>query len=153
MNAGRPKKPKAQKIIDGTYRKDRDVDIIKAKTVNTLLEAPEYLTETAKTYFNNICTALIDMNNLSNADIAVIVHLAETIELHAESYRLVSAGQWEQQTQSGYSQITAAFTVWEKTGKRLIELSSLLGLSPAARERIKIKPKEEENDILKELGI
>ena len=46
-------------------------------------------------------------------------------------------------SKNGYSQISAEFTVWQKTGDFINKHSGNFGLNPAAREKIKIFAKKE----------
>ena len=148
MKRGRPAKPKAQKLIEGTYREDRDYGGLPAPVLESIPEPPQHLGQGAKRYFLNICQVLLEMNNLSLSDLVVITQLAQNLEINEMAYESCKDGGYEQVTQNGYGAVTAAFTVYNQTSKTIRELSNLLGLNPSARERIKVKPKENEDNEL-----
>lgn len=148
MNKGRPRKPQAQKKIEGTYREDRDNNPIPVDYVTTIPEPPKHLSDMAKVYFMNVCNVLLDMNLLSMSDIVIITQLAQNLEINEMAYDSCKNGGYKQTTNNGYGAVTAAFTAFDRTGKTIRELSNQLGLNPSARERIKMKPKDEEEDEL-----
>jgi P27 family predicted phage terminase small subunit len=133
-------------------RADRDYNPLPAPITNLIPEPPQHLTELARSYYLSVCRTLIDMKILSNADYIVIVQLAQTLEVNERSYTemsLIGDG-YKQTSSTGFETYSAAFQVWEKTSKTIRDLTGLLGLSPAARERIKMKPEEKiENDLVK----
>jgi P27 family predicted phage terminase small subunit len=148
MERGRPRKPKNQKLLEGTYRPDRDQVGIVAKVTDTIPAPPDLLSEKAAVYFRSVCEVLKDLNILSTADIVIITQLAQNLEMNWLSYREIVDRGFTQSTATGYEAISPAYTVFEKTNKTIRDLTGLLGLSPAARERIKIKPEEKADDDL-----
>lgn len=148
MERGRPRKPTAQKKLEGTYRKDRENNPMPVQITNEIPEPPAHLSDMAKTYFLNICRTLLDMNNLSLSDYVIITQLAQSLEINELAYASCKNGGYEQTTNNGYGAVTASFTVFDRTSKTIRELSNQLGLNPSARERIKMKPKEDEEDEL-----
>ena len=148
MERGRKRKPRAQKIQEGTYRPDRDYNPLPAPTTKDVPDAPKFLTKRAKEYFKSICGVLADMNILALADIAIITQLAQNLDINEQSYTAMKSGGYSQTTPNGYGAQTADFTVFDKTSKNIRDLCNYLGLSPAARERIKIKPDEKDSDEL-----
>lgn len=141
---GRPRKPKAQKILEGTYRADRDSNAIPAPIADSVPDAPMILSAEGKRYFRLISRFLSEMNLLSNIDILVIQQLAQAMEINDRAYAEINESGYKQISNSGFETITAAYSVWEKTSKTIRELSNLLGLNPSARERIRIKAKEDD---------
>ncbi|GAH05606.1 unnamed protein product, partial [marine sediment metagenome] len=72
----RPDKPKDQKMLEGTYRKDRDKGGLVLPKLSEIPEPPKYLSTLAKEYFKNICLTLKEFNILTGADIYLVVLLA-----------------------------------------------------------------------------
>ena len=154
MPAGRPRKPKAEKKLQGTYRKNQDYDALPAPITNDIPTPPNFLTKNATEYYFSICHTLRDLKILSPADMVVVIQLAQTLDLNERSYLETTKTEGYKQTSAtGFETYSAAFSVWEKTSKTIRDLSNMLGLSPAARERIKIKNEDkQENELMKILG-
>ena len=147
MNAGRKPKPNAIKKLEGTYRKDRDNHGLQISTISEIPEAPEYLNEIAKKYFTNVCLTLKELGVLTNADIYLVVLLAQNLTINEQAWEKIKSEDSAQETQNGYTTISGWFSVFDKTNKKIMELSNLFGLSPSARERIRMQPKKEEDEI------
>ena len=152
MTAGRPRKPQHQKKLEGTSRPDRDFNPLPAPITNEIPDPPNFLNKKATEYYFSICRTLIDMKILSNSDFIIIFQLAQTLEINESAYVEMRSAEdaFKQITSTGFETYSASFQVWEKTSKTIRDLTGLLGLSPAARERIKMKPDEKtENDLIK----
>lgn len=141
--------PKEIKKLSGTYRKDRDMDGITLPKLSDLPEPPEILTELGKSFFTNICTVLKEFNLLTGADLFIVTQLAQALEMNNIAYQEITNNDYKGLTytngNTGYSQQTAFYTIWDKTNFRIMGLSSLLGLNPSSREKIKAKPKDEDD--------
>lgn len=145
------KKPQNVKLLEGTYRKDRDLSGLEFKSVSEIPTVPEYLSDSAKQYFKNICNTLIEYNLLTTADVFIIVQLAEALEIQETAYENIKNGNSVQLSPNGYQTVAGWYSVWEKTSKKIAELSNLFGLNPSAREKFNIKKKEEEINELQNL--
>ena len=143
-----PKKPIEIKKLEGTYRKDRDKGRLEVVKLDSIPETPEYLSEVAKDYFVNVCNTLLEYDLLSAADVLLVVQLSQALELQQTAYENIKDGQAVQLSPNKYQTVAGWFSVWEKTSKKIAELSNLFGLNPSAREKFNIQKKEEEIDEL-----
>jgi P27 family predicted phage terminase small subunit len=150
--AGRNPKPKDQKMLEGTYRKDRDNDGLVAPKLSEVPEAPEHLSDLGKHYFNNVCLTLEELGILTGADIYLVVLLASNLAINQEAIIEIQGKKSVRVAKNGFESTGGWFSVFDKTSKKIMELSNLFGLSPSARERIRMQPKKEPDDLDKILG-
>ena len=147
MNKGRPNKPTEIKKLEGTYRADRDKGGLVLPKLSEIPEAPVYLSELGKFYFKNICETLKEFDILTGADIYLVVLLSGNLAINQEALEQIQNKKAVRVAKNGFESIGGWFSVYDKTSKKIMELSNLFGLSPSARERIKMQPQKEEDEI------
>ena len=145
---GRNKLPKEIKIAQGTYRKNQEHERIEGSDIKNVTP-PEYLSDNAKKYFNSIVRLCVEQNTMKSQDIFVCVDLAEVLELKEWAINRINEEGKLQTNDAGHQSVHPAVIIYDKTVDKVIKLSSLLGLSPAAREKIRPKVKQKENALEK----
>lgn len=142
---GRPPKPIEQKKLEGTYRKDRDLQ--REQTEKQLREAPSAMFKPGekvkcpasitdryvRNYWKKMTTALIALGVLSYVDVPEVEQLCMTLQKLREV----------QVTFSTLSPFDEDFDLWEKRYIRLANKFSELGakyfISPAARSKLRLE--------------
>jgi P27 family predicted phage terminase small subunit len=146
MAKGRKLIPKEIKELQGTARKDRiSPDIPSFGKVINVTKAPSFLTAKEKTMYKALCTDLINGSVLENPDLSLVARL---VVYNTEWFDSLSDirknGKFMVDAKSGRKVIKPEFTALMNMEKMIRDLESDLGLSPAARQRLKIMPKEPE---------
>lgn len=146
MTKGRKIIPKELKELQGTARKDRiSADIPNFGKVINITRAPAFLTAKEKTMYKALCTDLINGGVLENPDLSLVARLVVYNTEWFDSLTDVRKnGKFMIDAKSGRKMIKPEFTTLMHLEKMIRDLESDLGLSPAARQRLKIMHKEPE---------
>ncbi len=164
--AGRPRKPRATKILQGTFQACRnpvqepeperivDEEDLKIPTASAL--GPE-----GRKIFNRIGKILVEERILTVADVDMLQSLSQTYELMVESWKAIyrpvdKDGRQRRRKLSEYmaerdfirKQMGELMT-YEANRHEFIMLCNQLGLSPVARNKIDVGAKNEESDLEK----
>jgi P27 family predicted phage terminase small subunit len=129
---GPPPKPRAMKLLEGTFRPDRAPKDIPKPPKGA--KAPKWLGKDAKTEWNRIGPWLEAQGLLTKADepaFAIYCDLYGTVQEFRKLCRKVGAAVSIQQ---GYRNVLGKATL------QLKQYLALFGLSPADRERIGVDP-------------
>lgn len=142
---GRPPKPIAQKVLEGTYREDRDGEraaaeraIVKKAAVifpdGSKVSCPKTIkTKYVKAYWRHLTAMLQELHVLSPADLPQI----ETLCITLEKMRAVQVA-WEELTP-----FDDAFDIMQKRylalSNKFDSIASKYYISPQARTRLKIE--------------
>jgi P27 family predicted phage terminase small subunit len=111
-----------------------------------------YLTERGQEIYNEILDFIKDKGLDDSIDTFELSILANNFDMYGIASDAVKAHGYSQQTQSGYSQITADYTVMKQCADYIAKHSDKFGLNPSAREKIKaFSKKEKETDGFAEL--
>jgi phage terminase small subunit len=110
----------------------------------------EYLSKRGIKIFNEILSC-INATILQSTDSFVLSVLANNFDLHHEMAAYLNENGVSQQTKTGYSQVRAEYTVYQKTGEYIAKHSGLFGLTPLDQRKIKdmVKEPELENPLTK----
>jgi phage terminase small subunit len=98
--AGRPRKATRQKLIEGTYRHDRDDGKIDAEfpvITATAIKAPATITDkAARAHFETLVKNLLSVQSLTEQDLAALeqafLALEQANELYKQLKKLIKAG-------------------------------------------------------------
>jgi P27 family predicted phage terminase small subunit len=86
MPKGRKKLPDAIKRINGTdqpCRMSGDIPIF--KVIYDIPQPPDFLGETAKTIYNDVCKSLIDLGLANSANLSLIVSFSHLMGIHFDA--------------------------------------------------------------------
>jgi P27 family predicted phage terminase small subunit len=143
----RPRISNEIKKMQGTYRKDQDHHSMEVDKLNDIPKYPDFLSDKAGEYYQNICAVLIEYDMLTAADNILINQLAIALELNEQAYNEIKAVEPVQTSKTGFHTISGWYSIFDKTSKQIRDLCSSFGFSPAARERLTIKEKKELDDL------
>ena len=156
MSGGRPRKPKSQKIIQGTFRQDRNpVNEPQPEKVSEVRKPPSHLNRYAKKYWKEVVEELIDTGVLTVVDWAAFEICCDSYGIFMEAkeaiYRPINpeTKKREKRTLAEYligrnSQTSPEITAMNKGKEDFLKYANVLGLNPVARNRIEIPGKKNE---------
>jgi P27 family predicted phage terminase small subunit len=148
--AGRPKKPRKLKQLQGTLNQTRDKQDsggLALPELSVLPTPPDYLSDLAKEYFMNVCKTLMEYGLLTGADLFLVVQLAQNLSINQEAYQNIKDGQAVQLSPNKYQTVTGWYSVFDKTSKKIMELSNQFGLNPSARAKFNIQQPEKPDEL------
>lgn len=141
MARGRKQLPKEIKELQGTLRNDRvHADILSFGKISSVTDAPKGLSKSEKQMYLSICQDLILAGVLENPDLDTVLKLV----MENTKYYNAMKTMRDKNTyvtidpKSGRKIINPLNTVANQALKAINMLSSELGLTPAARQRLKI---------------
>ena len=153
MPAGRPRKPTALKKLGGTLQPSRTNPLEPVPDV-ALGYPPEWLTPTAKEYWQEIGGILLQMKLVSYADTAAMTLLCDvlaqwvsvrvTIAKRGRVYELLSDGG---KVYRARPEVAMEADLWRRASRMLVEF----GLTPASRSKVSALGATEEKDPLSAL--
>lgn len=158
MAKGRKKLPIEIKELQGTLRKDRDhSDVVSTGKIQSVTSAPRNLTSTEKMLYLDICRDLIICGVLENPDLELVAKLVmENTRYYKCMEVMRKNGYTKIDPRSGKTYAAPENAIAANALRAVQSLSSDLGLTPAARQRLRIgtvinekeKPKSEMQNLL-----
>ena len=158
---GRPRKPKTIKMIQGTFRADRNpVHEPEPSPLSTeLIKIPSSLNRWAKKFWKDHIEEFTSMGLITSADIETFEMAAQTYGswkeaeyeiYHDEFKRKRTIGQYMKMR--GYNrQNMPELIVMEKSRMDFVRLSGLIGMNPVSRNKIDVKKPQGETDPMDEI--
>lgn len=155
MSGLKNRKSKSQKVIEGTYRKDRDKDVAQIGTmVQSYPEIPKGLSKRGQNLWTSLVTELINSNMLSNVDLngleMLVYNIIKYWEMEESINQMPKFSEREDKDHHlflKYSQQSRQ--LWEQIRKS----SGDYGFSPNARRNFTIKASEAITDIVIEQNL
>ncbi|MBO9612535.1 MAG: phage terminase small subunit P27 family [Dyadobacter sp.] len=149
MGPGRPRKPTAQKKLEGTARKDRaNTNEIMPSTIEHPPSAPKYLSAAAKKEWKMACTELIKMGILANTDLALLSAYCNEMGSYIEACDVIRKEgmimTFERGDGGTYSQQHPAVGIKNAALSNALKIANQFGFTPAARARIEAPEKGED---------
>lgn len=147
MPAGRPTLPTQQKILQGTYRKDRanESEIFPDRASN--LQAPKWLAKKAREKWSELAPILSRNGLLTECDLDSLAIYCQTWIRYVDAENKLNKGSTTTAA-SGYQQVNAWITIAKNCRADLMKLGDRLGLSPSARGRINTEPVDEGDEFI-----
>jgi P27 family predicted phage terminase small subunit len=147
------RKPSGRKIIEGTFRKDRNPEHEpEPEKVEEVPNPPSYLGHFAKALWKKLAGEMVRAGILTTVDIPALEMLCASYEEYREARDAVYTTQQgkprtlrkymrgkNSQTMPEYNAMKNAFATYKSF---MVEF----GLSPASRNRIEVKPRKGEKD-------
>ena len=151
----------AASVIDMTKQKPQPATIIKfdptsvvqlPDTVEQMLEeCPRWLSPEAKIHWAEVIPMLHKMGMIAVTDRDVLAAYCSILaQFKKADTELMMQEGFTQKTQSGYSQVSAEYVVWRDLSDRALKYARQLGLTPTARQQMKIgagKPTDDIDDL------
>jgi P27 family predicted phage terminase small subunit len=115
MSRGRPKKPTHQKILEGTYRKDREpTNPLPLESLESLPKAPGYLTKTGQKVWRVVVDRLFKLGVLYDLHLELLAMYCGEVAMYQDMSVIIKEKQ--EKGQRLYSQAMG------KDAKKVIEL-------------------------------
>lgn len=137
-NAGRPKKIPQLKVLEGTFRKDRDDHGASTQKEIGVPVCPAWLPSSAKKYWKQIGPDLASAGLISILDQAAFAAHCDSVGKFSEVTRkLKTIEDMYDKTPNGLMIQSALFTIRNKLWDQVLKSSSEFGLTPAGASRVK----------------
>lgn len=154
---GRKPLPKEIKELQGTLEKSRtNFDSPSSGKIESVTRAPSFLSRDEKKMYKDICSDLIKSNVLENPDLDVVLKLVLENSAYYTNMKICRDNGYVEVNAKGNRIKRIEYTVAKDALVNVIKLSSELGLTPAARTRLKIgtidKPIHEKSKLSKLLN-
>jgi len=154
MAGGRPNKPTILKKLGGTAQPCRTNELEPVPDVALPL-APEWLSDEAKAYWQQIGAVLLSMKVVTVADGPAMMLLCDTLAEWAEAREFVRLNgmTYETETKMGdsmhraYPQVAMASDAWRRSMSMLVQF----GLTPASRSKVSALGTDDEKDPFEEM--
>ncbi len=152
------RKPKAQKVFQGTFRPNREVENEPEPTpAGNTRKPPRYFNKYSKAFWNDVQSELIETGVLTVVDWRAFELCCEAYgqfrEAHDAIYNPIDheTGKRSKRTLEEYlkgknSQTMPQYTALNKGREAFFKYANVLGLNPVARGRIDIRKSEAEED-------
>jgi P27 family predicted phage terminase small subunit len=142
---GRPRVPDEEKKRKGTFRKDRAHEPIQFTTLAKVPDAPALLNEIGKQVWKDVCKELISLKLLQTVDLNLLGILClEMQHYHTCQNHIAENGHMVPKEGKFGVYMVPNPMVHSANGhlKNLLSIASQFGLTPNARMKLKIGPKE-----------
>jgi len=149
MTAGRPKKPIAQKRLEGTYRNDRDRDTLELDPIVSELPVPDSLTEKgAIKLWTSLLSQFLNIGLLSDIDLPLFEVMCKEYQKYLIYDRKVEENGGDIITlknKSGYKYPTENpyLKLKYRALNKFTEIAYRFGMTPSDRAGITIDRKED----------
>ena len=160
---GNNRKPKDSKIIQGTFRKDRNpANEPDPPKVDEVPRAPSHLNRWAKRWWKQQTPVLLETGVLRTVDLPSLETVAELYGQYRESQDAVyhcideETGARRKRSLAEYmagrnSQTMPEYTAMTKALASYRAAAAEFGLSPVSRNRVDLREKGDEKDLLEEM--
>jgi P27 family predicted phage terminase small subunit len=139
-----PRKPKNQKILEGTFRKDRDPkNIPEPDKLITVPPPPNHLGKFAKQAWKILSKKLVDNGLLSELDMLSFQMLCVNIGIYRDCLSNIQKEGTSRYLGTRNSQTALELTTMNKAMAMIKQFSALFGLSPSDRAKMGILPTKE----------
>ena len=136
-----------EKFITGTARPDRAR--METEHEPTVPTPPDWLPRYAKTVFRRTARLLSDAGALTQLDRDALSAYSVAVARWRDAERALDEAEVYQRTQSGYSQVTAQYTVASRARGEVLTAAEKLGLTPTSRGKLeRVPPRVADADFL-----
>ncbi len=157
MARGRKPLPNEIKELQGTIEKSRtNFNAPSSGKIESVTRAPSFLTREEKRMYKDICNDLISSNVLENPDLDTVLKLVLENSAYYENMKICREKGFVEVNAKGMRMKRVEYSVAKDNLTNVVKLASELGLTPAARTRLKIgvveKPQHEKSKLSKLLN-
>jgi P27 family predicted phage terminase small subunit len=143
---GRNTKPEELKVLEGTFRKDRqNQNRVIGEKLDYVPDSPDYLTKDQKTHYENVVNTCIELGIMTIHDVYICIETAVVIDELIWSIKDINDNGRVQITQSGYEQVRPICGIRDRALDKFIKLSNLMGMNASAREKLTVEKIEKVN--------
>jgi P27 family predicted phage terminase small subunit len=137
---GRPAKPKQIKIIEGTFRKDRDPEgVPEGKFIDKSPAPPEQLGKYGKNLWKKLIKHLINMGVMTETDLALFEQFCMNYDIYRKCLNVMNEKGIEEYLKRETKDALAIKTLHAASDK-MISLSARFGLTPIDRVKFGVMP-------------
>ena len=137
-NAGRPRKPPQLKVLEGTFRKDRDSQAANSEKPIGAPACPVWLPKSAKKYWKQIAGELEKSGLISCLDIAAFsAHCDSFGKFEEVTRKLKNLEDMVDETPNGLMIQSALFTIRNKLWDQVMKSANEFGLTPVGASKVK----------------
>lgn len=136
--SGPPRKPIEQKVLEGTFRKDRAPDNI-PNTNYGIPEAPSYLSDDEKKIWNLLAPVINNMGVLADSDQLALAALCDATATWKKCITFFKTNEVYYESNSAL-RVHPMFRIKENSWKTMLQLLDRFGLNPAYRSKIEANP-------------
>jgi P27 family predicted phage terminase small subunit len=142
--AGRPRKPKELKKLEGTYRKDRDkpMEVARFTKLINAGNPPESFDQYERAEFEFMTNALIRINVLEDVDINLVIMYCLEMGRYMRLNDDIKVNGINYYTEKGYPMLRPEFKVLNASYHNAMIAATKLGISPVDRQKLLIQNKE-----------
>jgi P27 family predicted phage terminase small subunit len=140
--AGRPAVPALIKELSGTLRKDRTREGVEFKLITKVPKPEVWLELRAKKYFKNICELLISNHLLNEANVPLVLIMAQEFATYEDATRKLKDEKKVIVTGSGYKQPNPWISIRNTALKNYKDIAGMFGLDPLSAQKIGLSQKE-----------
>lgn len=137
---GPKNKPKPLKILEGTYRADRDNLNAPEPPVTRGALPPDFLDELAKAEWARIVPELENLGIMSNIDIALVASYCTSVSELAEACKRIEIDGYMYETESREGYMVQRKSPWievrNKAIANIVKTSCEMGMTPASRSKV-----------------
>lgn len=137
--AGRPSTPALIKKLSGTVRKDRTREGIEFDLITEIPKPALWLEPKAKKYFTNICDLLIRKHLLNEANVPLVLIMAQEFATYERATKELKRGGMIQtiSTKNGdYEQASPWLAIRNQAQKNYRDIAGMFGLDPLSSQKI-----------------
>lgn len=149
----RPKKPTKLKVLQGTYRKDRELsNQVVLDPVKEVPQAPEWLNDYGIKQFDLAIREIYKIGIVAEVDLALLAAYANEMGNYIEMEKdLKENGRllvfYNDDGSIRYSQQKPEVSMSKQSLKYALQLASQFGFTPAGRTKIGVPEKEEDDEL------
>lgn len=147
---GRPNKPKELKILEGTYRKDRDHGVLQFEKITEIPKPPTHLSRIGKQIWKEVTDILISVKILETIDIHTVAILCEELATYYEMTRKIKKVKSHTYRNGANNLVKRPeIAIRNQAMKNATTLMAQLGLTPSMRQKYGFTPDEEQEQTKK----
>ena len=139
MPAGRPRKPVEEKLLSGTFRKDREPPPDLSAPLEKLPPAPVRLSRPAQAAWKRIGAAAIQIGSLRRSDLEGLELVAAALGTAAEAEEIIRREGMVITSPTGTSKPNPAVAILQASRAQADRMLQRFGLSPVSRARVGAK--------------
>ncbi len=154
MGKGRPRKPAAVKILQGTFRKDHEVVENEPKPeVDGIRPCPSYIEHFGRKLWDEIVQEMVDCGIVTKLDWPVLELCCNAYDQfrrceHAMHYGFDEKGKRRKQKFTDYfvgksAQTQSLYNAMNKAADNFLKYAIQLGMTPVARNRVEAAQRKE----------
>lgn len=145
-DAGRPRKTDQQKLLEGTYRKDRARQTPKFKTIAGVPDPPMHLDDLAKDEWVHMIQELKAIGILQTVDLLPLAMYCSEMSLYWKCQEKLKNGVTNINPSSGIATRKPEVSIASQALNNAMKIAGRFGFTPADREKLSAINKDPDSD-------